>query len=389
MQLVAGILAGFAYALCLSNSFKLAPTKGYGWIEAGLAETLYTFMLCFVVLNVAASKCHAGKNQFYGLAIGFVIVAGGYGGGRISGGCFNPAVASGIWVSGLPVAWTEGHGIMSCLVYVVSELLGAGAAFGMFIVCRPEEFIQFDASLGYPLYSRLVSEFLGTFMLVVTIGFNVLEKSVAPVFSIAAALMCMIFALGSCSGGHFNPAVTCAIVCSGRGKCSLKDGLMYMVVQVLGGVVAGFVYMGLEKGRTFPLAPGDDFTWKGAYAAEIVYTWVLCYVVLSVATTRQALSEYFGLAIGSCVTAGGCAIGPVSGGSLNPAVSLGIAVVHLTNGGDLHFALGYVGVELLAGLLAAVIFRVLRRSEYAKSDGLAAACDSGPIACGSSAEHYT
>ena len=48
-------------------------------------ELLYTFMLCFVVPNVAASKKHAGKYQFYGLAIGFVIVAGGYGAGHISG----------------------------------------------------------------------------------------------------------------------------------------------------------------------------------------------------------------------------------------------------------------------------------------------------------------
>ena len=46
-----------------------------------------------MVLNVACSKYHAGKNQFYGLAIGFVIVAGAYSGGSVSMGCFNPAVA--------------------------------------------------------------------------------------------------------------------------------------------------------------------------------------------------------------------------------------------------------------------------------------------------------
>merc|ERR1719446_400050 len=89
VQTVAGILAGLCYLAMFGESFNLEPTKGHTWWQAGLAEVLYTFMLCFVVLNVAASKCHAGKDQFYGIAIGFVIVAG-YGGGRISGGCFNP-----------------------------------------------------------------------------------------------------------------------------------------------------------------------------------------------------------------------------------------------------------------------------------------------------------
>ena len=62
-----------ANSLMLQDTFILAPSPGFGVLEAGLAEVLYTFMLCFVVLNVAASKRHANKNEFYGLAIGFVI----------------------------------------------------------------------------------------------------------------------------------------------------------------------------------------------------------------------------------------------------------------------------------------------------------------------------
>merc|ERR550537_1173468 len=99
-----------------------------------LCECLYTFMLCFVVLNVAASKqVGDGKNQFYGLAIGFVIVAGAYGPGAVSGGCFNPAVAFAIDSSSI----MKGFGW--CIVYSIFELIGAVAAVGAFKLVRPEE----------------------------------------------------------------------------------------------------------------------------------------------------------------------------------------------------------------------------------------------------------
>merc|ERR1719426_741799 len=101
--------------------------------QVGLAELLYTFMLCFVVLNVATSKRHAGKNQFYGLAIGFVIVAGAYSGGSVSMGCFNPAVAFGIDVS------SAYHGIFYCFVYSVFEMVGAALVAVLFKVCRSQQ----------------------------------------------------------------------------------------------------------------------------------------------------------------------------------------------------------------------------------------------------------
>merc|ERR1711865_891944 len=128
VQLVAGICAGLCYLAMFGESFNLAPTKGHSWWQAGLAEMLYTFMLCFVVLNVAASKFHAGKNQFYGLAIGFVVVAGAYSGGSISMGCFNPAVAIGI---------DGGTGLMAPF-YWACELVGAALAAVLYKVVRPD-----------------------------------------------------------------------------------------------------------------------------------------------------------------------------------------------------------------------------------------------------------
>merc|ERR1712113_1200689 len=73
--------------------------------------------------------------------------------------------------------------------------------------------------------SKLVSEFLGTFMLVLTVGLNVIGGSKAPVFSIAASLMCMIYALGSVSGAHFNPAVTVAIATRAQSPITWEESL--------------------------------------------------------------------------------------------------------------------------------------------------------------------
>merc|ERR1719326_1132457 len=131
------------------------------------------------------------------------------------GNCFNPAVAFGIDVS------SAYHGVKYCFIYTAFELVGAAMAAGAFKVCRKEQ--EEDESADPSIAGKLLSEFLGTYMLVLTVGLNVLSGSAAGAFSIAASLMCMIFALGTCSGAHFNPAVTTAIICSGRDKCDAAE----------------------------------------------------------------------------------------------------------------------------------------------------------------------
>jgi len=364
VQIFAGILAGLCYSALFWKSFYLQPGDGFGWWEAALAEIFYTFMLCFVVLNVATASKNAG-NQFFGLAIGFVIIAGGYAAGNISGGAFNPAVALGIDIS------SKGLGYYGWM-YTLFEFLGAALAAGYFRLVRPDEF---GSSYEYKLGTKLASEFIGTFMLVLTVGLNVLGKSPAPAWSIAAALMCMIYALGNCSGAHFNPAVTLAIMISGRGKCPPMEGLAYMGIQILGGIIAAFCYSAMHHGKTFPLAAGEftkgdgthvEFSYAGVAFAEIVFTFVLCYVVLCVATVREPSKDMFGLIIGSCVTAGGYAIGAVSGGSLNPAVSFGISSSHIMGGGHFYRCLIWSLFEFAGAGLAAGAFMLTHPSEFPK-----------------------
>merc|ERR1719174_1057304 len=121
MQFLGGIVGAFSYAMMFWNAFNLSPAKG-AVLSAGLCEILYTFMLCFVVLNVAVARKQAGKNEFYGLAIGFCIVAGGPGVVRFGAGCFNPAVALGIDTS------SAGLGFGWCIAFTIYEFIGAALA---------------------------------------------------------------------------------------------------------------------------------------------------------------------------------------------------------------------------------------------------------------------
>lgn len=96
-----------------------------------IAEFIFTFALAFVVVSTATAKGNAG-NSFYGLAIGFIVLAGAFSVGNISGGAFNPAVAIGISAMGL-VGWG------SLWIYLFANLLGGAAAGIVFKSLCPDD----------------------------------------------------------------------------------------------------------------------------------------------------------------------------------------------------------------------------------------------------------
>ena len=95
---------------------------------------------------------------------------------------------------------------------------------------------------------KYVTEFIGTFFLVFTIGMTVMgtkfSDGVIPPIAIGSALMVMIYAGGHISGGHYNPAVTLGVFL--RGKCPIADVPFYMAAQVLGALVAAFLTIFLK-----------------------------------------------------------------------------------------------------------------------------------------------
>jgi len=373
-QVAGGIAAGFSYRAVFQAEVPLDPKEPFGWWKAMVVEAIFTAMLAFVVLSVATSKRNnpeGNQNQFYGLAIGFVVVAGGYGARPISNAILNPAVAIGLDVSSLD------DGVYQGFVYAAWQAVGAILASLLFRLTRPEDYPRdARAATAYEptLPTRLASEFLGTYVLVLTVGLNVLGKSGVCPWAAAASLMCMIYSLGDVSGAHFNPAVTLAVVLSRKGNCSPREGLAYAAIQVLAAVLAGLLYTGLYQSQTITMAPKHLYSDQAAYIVEFIFTFVLAFVVLSTACVKGISSPlsrnyYFALAIGSCVTAGGFAGGAVSCGVFNPAVAFGVAVPNTLNNGGLYYCMTYCLVQLAAGVCAALIFYVTHAQEYsAKAD---------------------
>ena len=128
-QIVAAFIAAVVTKFLVGSPKGPAMTLAVG--PAFVAEFLFTFALVFVVVNVATAKGTSG-NSFYGLAIGFTVLAGAFAVGSISGGAFNPAVAVGISTMGL-VGWSN------IWLYLVADLLGGVVAGFAFKALNPED----------------------------------------------------------------------------------------------------------------------------------------------------------------------------------------------------------------------------------------------------------
>jgi aquaporin Z len=201
-----------------------------------------------------------------------------------------------------------------------------------------------------------VTEFIGTFFLVFTIGLVVHSGSPLAPLAIGSALMVMVYMGGHISGAHYNPAVTLAVVI--RGALPAGEAVPYWISQLLGAFAASFAVW-LVTGGTFAPAPGEAVGALPALLVEILYTFALALVVLNVATHRKtAGNSYYGLAIGFTVGAGAFAAGPISGGAFNPAVGAGPILMSALRGaaGFDNLWLYLVG-PFVGGALAAVTFK--------------------------------
>ncbi len=213
------------------------------------------------------------------------------------------------------------------------------------------------------MLARLLTEFVGTFFLVLTIGLTVLiGTDFAPV-AIGAVLMALVYMGGPVSGAHYNPAVTLAVWM--RGGIKSAEGSFYIATQLVGALVAAFVVYYVND-RTLDVAPAAETTLSEFVLLEFLFTFALTLVVLNVATVKAlAGNSYYGLAIGFTVLAGAFTAGPISGGAFNPAVALGPIVVDALLGDA--SSVGGLWVYLVAcfggGALAALVFRLQHPDE--------------------------
>lgn len=413
-QCAGGSLAGLACGFMVGfehSKASLGPTQEVFWLGAPLCEFFYTFMLCFVVLNVAVEHAHTTKSTReslgddvvpapagYGVAIGFVIIAA-KGASFVSGAALNPAVTLGVNFMG--PTWKT----IYLPIYAAVQLAGGFAATTALHIVRPgstthflkggSKITEWSIWLESQLDPEDMSELLGTFFVGLTISLNgMVAVNPGAIWSVGASFMCMIYALGPVSGGVFNPALTLAFclrwygtgggfgpekLCDPvkQGLTSQKEWVKYSLFQLIGAAagtgVTILVYMmsgqwpaaGVGPACVSPTVNTDPLTCARhtegqAFFAEALGTFLLCYCVLCIAgnSVSNPLREYAPFCVGSCIIAAGYSFGSISGGLLNPAVTLcnSVASIQVLTSAAPWL---YMGAQAIGGALAALVFRVL------------------------------
>ncbi|MCB9185135.1 MAG: MIP family channel protein [Flavobacteriales bacterium] len=210
---------------------------------------------------------------------------------------------------------------------------------------------------------KLLSEVLGTFGLIFTGCGAVVVNGVTDgavghlgictVFGLV--VMAMVYSFGDVSGAHINPAVTIAFWLSGR--FPLKEVGPYIIAQIIGSTMACALLWYL-----FP----EDSTHLGAtlvsgsvmqsFVLEVAITFLLMLIIIMVATGSKEVGTLAGIAIGAAVAVLALVGGPISGASMNPARSLGPALVS----GNLEHIWVYIVAPIVGAALAVPVSNVIK-----------------------------
>jgi aquaporin Z len=202
--------------------------------------------------------------------------------------------------------------------------------------------------------NKLAAELLGTFALVFAgcgaivannvSGGAVTHVGISLVFGLV--VMALAYSLGEISGAHLNPAVTIGFAAARR--FSWWQVLPYVLTQCAGALAAAALLRLLyptahSVGHTLPAGEA----WQ-SFVLEIVLTWLLMFVILRVSTGAKEKGIMAGAAVGATVALDALFGGPISGASMNPARSLGPALVV----GDVDELWIYIAAPLIGALLA-------------------------------------
>ena len=233
-----------------------------------------------------------------------------------------------------------------------------------------------DADFG----RRLVAEAIGTALLVLfgagsvvaalTLGGGELDFAGLGMIALAFGLVIavVIYAFGTTSGAHINPAVTFSLAVTGR--FPWREVTPYVVAQLVGAFGGGLLIVAafgtedaVDVGSVGLTTLADGVSYGSGIVAEALATFLLVATIMALAVDRRAPGGWAGLMIGLSVTCAIIVMGPFTGGSLNPARTFGPYLVNSLFGGDTpwsEFPLYVIG-PLIGGAAAALTYdRVAR-----------------------------
>jgi glycerol uptake facilitator protein len=244
-----------------------------------------------------------------------------------------------------------------------------------------------DASLP----RRLVAEALGTGLLILfgpgsvvaalTLGDGQLDYAGLGMISLSFGLVValVIYAFGTTSGAHINPAVTLSLAATGR--FPWRDVGPYVVAQLIGATLGGLLIVAsfgtasldVSSAGSVGFAPGVGY--GRAILVETLATFLLVLAIMALAVDRRAPAGWAGLMIGLSVTCLVLVFGPLTGAAVNPARAFGPFAAATLAGGDAPWSQlwAYVVGSILGGLLAAVSYDLIARPRAAAAAADAAA----------------
>lgn len=223
--------------------------------------------------------------------------------------------------------------------------------------------VQAPVTKTYSLSKKLVAEAIGTYILVFcgtgavvidqTAGGAVTHVGVAITFGFV--VMSLIYALGDISGAHMNPAVSIAFVVAKR--FSLNCLIPYVFAQIIGAIAASATLKLLFPANEFLGATLPAGSVMQSFVLEILLTFFLMFVIINVATGSKEVGMFAGLAIGSVVLLEAMFAGPICGASMNPARSIGPAIIS----GHLEHLWIYLTAPVIGAALAVLLWNFLKK----------------------------
>jgi aquaporin Z/aquaporin NIP len=234
----------------------------------------------------------------------------------------------------------------------------------------------YGSSTSAPILGSALAELVGTFILVfggtaVAVGAILARPTAGPAYdSLAVALAfgltlaAVVAAVGHVSGAHVNPAVTLGMAATG--KFPWKSVPAYVVAQLVGAVLGAlgtwlaFGNPGRAQANLAATYPARGVGDLQAFLLEILITFILVFVVISVATDERAPAPIAPIAVGFALAVGVFIAGPITGGAVNPVRALGPMLV----AGDLTSVWLYILGPIIGGVLAAFLYdRTMAQAE--------------------------
>ena len=200
--------------------------------------------------------------------------------------------------------------------------------------------------------NKYIIEFIGTFFLILIIGLT------ANPIAIGLGLAVLIYMGAHISGAHYNPAVSLAMLL--RKEITISDFIKYISSQVLGASLAAYVVSIMSSNMI--VQPDLQEPVAIILLAELMFTYLLVFVILNVATHPNLEgNSFYGFAIGLTVMTGAYCVGPLTGGVFNPAVSIGPSLIDLVTGNGIsqHFLWYYLTAPVAGSIIAVIHFNFI------------------------------